>query len=146
MADRVFSSLLLIVAVGYTFIAFTVIKAPFQYDPLGPESWPRLVGIIAVVCTLYVVIRPDVSKLGVSRQTAIRLAALAVMLIAYAWLFQPLGFILSTWLFCAALCIMLGGRVLSAIAFGAIAGIAGYLICTGLLELNLPAGILSVIL
>ena len=39
MADRIFAGLLLLVTLAYGFIAFTIIKAPFQYDPLGPESW-----------------------------------------------------------------------------------------------------------
>ena len=146
MADRMFAGLLLLAAIGYTAIAFTVIRAPFQYDPLGPETWPRLIGVLAVTCSGFIMVRPDVTSLGISKKTALRVASLVILLSAYAALYRPFGFIPSTWLFCTALCLQLGGRLTAAVVFGAIAGVAGYFLCTDLLELNLPAGILSTIL
>lgn len=146
MADRIFAGLLLLVAIGYTIIAFTIIRAPFQYDPLGPESWPRLLGLASIACCIFVLLRPDVENLGIGRATVLRLLALVTMLLGYAWLFQPLGFIFSTWLFCIALSLMLGAKPLAAGAFGAAAGVIGYLVCTILLDLNLPAGILKSVL
>lgn len=143
MADRIVAALLLLVAVGYTVIAFTVIRAPFQYDPLGPESWPQLIGIAAILCLLYILVRPDVASFDVTQRTAIRILVLVCMLFAYGWAFQPLGFIFSTWLFCFGLSMMLGSRPVAATVFGGIAGIAGYIVCTVLLDLNLPAGLLA---
>lgn len=146
MADRIFSLFILSIAVGYTIMAFTVIKAPFQYDPLGPEGWPRLVGFVAIPCCLYILARPDVFSLGTNQRTFVRIGLLTVMLFAYAWLFQPAGFIISTFLFCFALSLMLGSSVLKALLFGAVTGVVGYFLCTGPLELNLPAGLLDLIL
>lgn len=141
MADRVFAGAILVIALLYTYIAFTVIEAPFQYDPLGPESWPRILGILAMACALYLVIRPDVAQLGTSTKTLGRLAVVVVLLFAYGYLFERLGFILSTWLFCATLAWMLGAAPLRAVLFGAAAGIVGFFVCTKLLELNLPVGL-----
>ena len=143
MADRIVASLLLLVAVAYTVIAFTAIRAPFQYDPLGPESWPQLIGMVSIACLAYILVRPDVASFQVTRRTGIRILALIGMLFAYGWAFQPLGFIFSTWLFCVALSLMLGAKPVSAVVFGGIAGIAGYFVCTVLLDLNLPAGLLA---
>jgi putative tricarboxylic transport membrane protein len=143
MADRIFAGILFMVALGYSFIAFTLIKAPFQYDPLGPESWPRLLGIVAMICTGYLIWRPDVARLEVTIATLGRLAILVVMLFAYAWAFQPLGFILATITFCTALSLFLGATPGRGVAFGLTAGIVGYAVCTVLLDLNLPAGILK---
>ncbi|MCE7027749.1 tripartite tricarboxylate transporter TctB family protein [Jiella avicenniae] len=144
MADRIFAGVLLLVAIGYTVIAFTVIHAPFQYDPLGPESWPRILGVVAIPCILFVLAKPDVARLGLPGKTWRRLAALIVMLFAYAYLFQPLGFILATFAFCMALSLMLGARLVPALAFSAGIGIVGYFLCTKLLDLNLPAGVLTI--
>ncbi|TDH36266.1 tripartite tricarboxylate transporter TctB family protein [Pseudohoeflea suaedae] len=144
MADRIFAGILFLVAIGYTIVAFTVIKAPFQYDPLGPESWPRILGIVALPCILFIFARPDVSRLGVPVRTWGRLAALVVMLWAYAFLFQPLGFILATFAFCMALSLMLGARLVSALVFSGAVGVLGYFVCTKLLEINLPAGVLTI--
>lgn len=146
MADRIFHSILLVIAIGYTIVAFTVIKAPFQYDPLGPESWPRLLGILAIACSAWIVIKPDIASLELTRATLSRIGLALVILSIYAYLFQPLGFVFSTWLFCIALGRMLGAGWLSSVIFGAIAGIGGYLLFTVVLDLNLPGGVLEPIL
>ena len=143
MADRIFAGVLLLVAIGYTIIAFTVIHAPFQYDPLGPESWPRILGIVAIPCILLILAKPDVASLGLPAKTWGRLAALVVMLWAYAYLFQPLGFILATFVFCMALSLMLGSKIVPALSFSLGIGVVGYFLCTRLLDLNLPAGVLT---
>jgi putative tricarboxylic transport membrane protein len=143
MADRIFAGVLLLVALGYTYIAFTVIKAPFQYDPIGPEGWPRLLGVVAILCTAYIVIRPDIASMNLSLPTLGRLGVLVVLLFAYAAAFQPLGFVLSTLVFCAILAVILGATPVKALIFGAASGVLGYFICTVLLDLNLPAGILK---
>lgn len=143
MADRLFAGLMLVCAIAYTFIAFTVIKAPFQYDPLGPESWPRILGVLAIICAARIFLRPDVENLKVNRATWLRLAGLVAMLLAYAWAFQPAGFVISTFLFCAALSLMLGASVQAALTFAAVSGVLGYIVATVLLDLNLPAGLLA---
>ena len=143
MADRIFAGVLLLVALGYSFIAFTAIKAPFQYDPIGPEGWPRLLGILASLCAGYIVLRPDIRSLHISLSTLGRLAVLVVLLFGYAAAFQPVGFVLATWVFCSILAVILGATPLRAVVFGAVSGVMGYVICTILLDLNLPAGILK---
>ena len=140
MADRIFAGVLLLVAVAYTFIAFTAISAPFQYDPLGPESWPRIIGIVAVLCAVAILVRPDIARLDVSLGTLGRLAVVVVLLMLYAGFYRPLGFIISTVLFATALSMMLGARPLPALLFGLATGIIGFFVGTILLELNLPAG------
>ena len=138
MADRIFAGVLLIVTLAYGAIAFTVISAPFQYDPLGPESWPRILAVVAFLCGLGILFRPDVQGLGVAKPTWVRLVAMLVLLLAYAELYEPLGFIASTFLFAAVVSVMLGARIHHAAFFGVAAGGLGYLLCVVLLELNLP--------
>lgn len=140
MADRIFAGVLLLVAIGYTLIAFLQLEAPFQYDPLGPETWPRILGIVSIVCLAYVIARPDIDTLSLDVRTLVRLALLTLMLFAYAWAYEIIGFILATFLFCTALAIMLGARWHHAALFGVATGVIGYVVCTILLDLNLPAG------
>ena len=71
---------------------------------------------------------------------------LIALLFGYAWMFEPFGFIIATFLFCLALSLMLGARLLSAVVFGAIVGVGGYFLSTSILDLNLPAGILRPLL
>ena len=143
MANRFFAGAILIVALCYRVIAFTLNKAPFQYDPLGPETWPRLVGIATMLCSGVLLLRPDAKVFDVPMHTFHRLVLLIVLLFAYAALFQPLGFIMATLLFCAGLGLMLGARPGPALLFGLATGVVGYFVCFRRLKLNLPGGLLG---
>lgn len=143
MADRIFAGLLLACALAYTAVALTSIRAPFQYDPLGPESWPQLLGVAASLCAFFVVLRPDVARFDATFATLGRLLVLVVMLSLYAWAFQPLGFVPATLMFCVALSLMLGARPLAAGLFGFVTSVVGYLVCVHLLDLNLPSGLVT---
>lgn len=138
MADRIFAGLLLLVTLAYGFIAFTIIKAPFQYDPLGPESWPQILSVVAVLCILGILWKPDTEHLHVAGRTWFRLGAMVVLLFAYAELYEPLGFIVSTILFGAIVARMLGAAWIRAGLFGLCAGVLGWVLCVEILDLNLP--------
>ena len=84
--------------------------------------------------------RPDADRMDVTRATWFRLAATVILLCAYAELYEPLGFILATILFGTVLCAMLGAGLMRSLVFGVAAGVAGYLLCVTLLDLNLPDG------
>ncbi|KJS41862.1 MAG: membrane protein [Roseovarius sp. BRH_c41] len=140
MADRLFASFLLIVTLAYAYIAWTLIQAPFQYDPLGPESWPRILAGAAIPCILYILWRPDAESFAVTKYTWFRIALMVVLLFAYAELYEPLGFIISTILFGTIVALTLGAPRLGALAFGLGVGVFGYLLCFTLMGLNLPEG------
>lgn len=140
MADRIFASFLLIVTLAYAYIAWALIKAPFQYDPLGPESWPRILAAAAIPCMLYILWRPDAEPFAVTKYTWFRIALMVLLLFAYAELYEPLGFIISTILFGTIVALTLGAPRVGALAFGVGIGVFGYLLCVTLMGLNLPEG------
>lgn len=140
MADRIFAGVLFVVALAYAVIAFTSIQAPFQYDPLGPESWPQLLSIIALLCIAHVIYRPDVDDIGVSKDMWFKLGFMVLLMVAYAELFERLGFVIATTLYAAAASKMLGATRKNAAIFGVISGLGGYVLCAVLLDMNLPFG------
>ncbi|MEI4471188.1 tripartite tricarboxylate transporter TctB family protein [Frigidibacter sp. MR17.24] len=140
MADRIFASVMLGVTALYGWYAVFGIRAPFQYDPLGPESWPRLLSLVAALCFAAILLRPGVASMGTGRPTWIKLGIMAVLLLGYAELLEPLGFVLATLGFGALAGRLLGAAWTRSLAFGAVAGVVGYVVCAGLLGLNLPAG------
>ncbi|MFP7571999.1 tripartite tricarboxylate transporter TctB family protein [Marivita sp. S2033] len=140
MADRIFAGVLFLVTVAYAIIAFVSISAPFQYDPLGPESWPQILSVIALLCLVHILWKPDVDGLEVNRPTIFRLLFMVALMIVYAELYEPVGFIISTILFGALTARMLGATLKHSAVFGLAAGIGGYLLCAILLDLNLPEG------
>ncbi len=146
MADRIFGTIVLLVVLAYGFIAFTVIEAPFQYDPLGPESWPQILAVCAFLCCLYVLIKPDDLKFGVAGNVLSRIGIVVVLLIAYAHFFESAGFIIATAVFCAIFSRLFGATYKECTLFGIASGVIGYVVCALLLDLNLPKGILEAIL
>ena len=138
MADRIFAGILLLVTIAYSYIAFTIIKAPFQYDPLGPESWPRILSVVALLCILGILWKPDTEHLHVAASTWFRLGAMVILLFAYAELYEPMGFIASTTLFGAVVARMLGATWLRSALFGIATGVLGWVLCVEILDLNLP--------
>ena len=142
MADRILGSIALAIILIYGYFAFTVIRAPFQYDPLGPETWPQILAAVAGLCSLYILIRPDRRGFKLGRDSLRRIAVVVVLLALYAFLYEHLGFILSTALFCGVLARMLGDSAIRAAIFGICFGSVGYFLCVKLLALNLPGGLL----
>lgn len=143
MAERAFLGGLLLLAIGYTIIAFTTIRAPIQYDPLGPESWPRILGSLALVALAIRLVRPSGVKPELVRATGVRILVTIALLFGYAALFEPLGFVLATLGFCTGLGLLLGATLQQGLMFGAATGLIGYFGATDLLDLNLPAGLLA---
>lgn len=143
MAERSFYAALLLVTLGYLYFAFFTIRAPIQYDPLGPESWPRILGCIMAISLAVRLVRPTGVIPVVARRTGIKLVVVVGLMALYALLFERLGFILSTWGFCTATTLLLGTRWPFAVLFGGLIGVIGFYFFTALLDLNLPGGVLG---
>ena len=143
MSDRIFAIISLGLFLVYGYIAFMIIEAPFQYDPLGPESWPRILAVAAILCSLYILIFPDGSRFGVAGRTLVRIGIVVVLLAAYAHFFEIAGFIIATAVFCLLFSRLFGASLKEAALFGLATGVFGHLLCVLLLDLNLPKGLLA---
>lgn len=146
MAERIFLVAALLIGGAYLAFAWTSIRAPIQYDPLGPESWPIILGGLIVAAAGLRLLRPAGARPELERRAAGRLAVVVAGLVLYAFAFERAGFVLATWGFCALVTGLLGARPLSAAAFGLCVGLLGYLLFTHALDLRLPAGLLEGVL
>ncbi|WBU64136.1 tripartite tricarboxylate transporter TctB family protein [Paracoccus aerodenitrificans] len=142
MADRVLGLALLALAIFYGAIAFTI-KAPFQYDPLGPESWPKLLSFVLGICAIIVIMKPDPDPDWGDASSLRKLAVCLAGLIVYAMAFEPLGYLLSTLIFGGLMAWYCGASLRGSAIFAAIAGIGGWVLFEHVLDLQVPAGLIS---
>ena len=94
-ADRIFGLVLIVVALGYLFSA-TSIQTSFLSDPVGPRVFPYMIGGAVLLCSLVLVIRPDINAEWPGLRTLLQLAIALAVLIAYASSVRPWGFLIPT--------------------------------------------------
>ncbi len=93
--------------------------------------------------SLYMIVRPDPDHAWPWSRTGIELLIAVVVLVLYAALLQPLGFILSTTLAVGTLCWRMGSAPVRAYLTGAASGVVVFLLFNFALDLALPLGVLS---
>lgn len=105
MSDRIAGIVMLIVSVAFGMTA-TSYKASFG-DPLGPAALPVMLSIPAGLLSLSLILRPDSNPAWATGAPLARQIATVVLLVAYALLLDPLGFLLATFI-----AVTLLGRIL----------------------------------
>ncbi|WP_020677511.1 tripartite tricarboxylate transporter TctB family protein [Geopsychrobacter electrodiphilus] len=142
MSDRIFGVLLLLLAADYSWTA-RGFDPGFMADPLGPQTFPYLLGAVLAVTALYLLLRPDPTAHWPDLPRLLQLGLVILVLLAYASLLEWLGFLIATLLTVT----MLGWRLGASLRTAILTGIGVSLVVYGLfdivLELPLPAGLLG---
>ncbi|MEM7022992.1 MAG: tripartite tricarboxylate transporter TctB family protein [Pseudomonadota bacterium] len=94
-SDRIFGLVILAVALGFIASA-TQIQTSLLADPIGPRTFPMLVGGISAICALYMILRPDPEPGWPAWHTFLKLGAALAVLVGYAYTLIPLGFLIPT--------------------------------------------------
>lgn len=94
-SDRIFGLIVTLVALAYAASA-TQIQTSFLTDPVGPKTFPILVGAVAALSGMFVVFRPDPDPEWPTLPTLGALALAIGVLVAYAYTLRPLGFLIPT--------------------------------------------------
>ena len=95
VSDRIFGAVATLVALAYIASA-TQIQTGFLADPVGPRTFPILIGAVAALCGMVIAIRPDPDPEWPELATLGALALSVVVLIGYAYALKPLGFLIPT--------------------------------------------------
>lgn len=95
ISDRIFGLVVLFVALAYIAGA-TQIQTSFLSDPVGPKAFPILIGVVASISALVMLVRPDPDPDWPAMRTLGALAVAVGVLVAYALMLKPMGFILPT--------------------------------------------------
>lgn len=139
MSDRVFGGVGVVLACFFVWQA-TTIELSFISDPIGPRTFPILIGIILGVSSLIVLIRPDAAPQWPSFERLFELGMAAAVMLAYAMLLPVLGFLIATALAAAFLTWRLGTRPVASVVTGVATAGGIYVVFHLILELSLARG------
>lgn len=126
-SDRIFGLVTLIGALAYIASALQI-ETSFMSDPVGPKTFPIIIGVIASISGLYLMIRPDDEPEWPARRSFAALGIAVIVLVAYAYSLKPLGFLIPTAIAATILSYQISPRTKPAI-------IAGFGISIGLFVL-----------
>jgi putative tricarboxylic transport membrane protein len=116
-SDRIFGLVVLCVALAFIASAFQI-QTSFLSDPVGPKSFPVIIGSIAAICALFMIVRPDPDPQWPGLATFAALTIAVVVLVGYAYALKPLGFIVPTLIAASVLSYQLRPRALPALVTG----------------------------
>jgi putative tricarboxylic transport membrane protein len=139
VSDRIFAVLWLALCAAVAWLAWKI-DAPFSYEPIGPRAFPLLLAGVMAASAAWLVAKPDREPdwpHGPARAKAI---VLVVAFVAYAFLFEWLGFPLATALVTVAVGRLFGGGWKAVAAGGAGLGIGLWYFFDKLLDVTLPLG------
>ncbi|MDA8746683.1 tripartite tricarboxylate transporter TctB family protein [Litoreibacter sp.] len=116
-SDRIFGLITLITAVAYI-AAATQIQTNFFSGEYLPKLFPVMIGVVAAICSLSIMFKPDPDPDWPMSKTWIAMGLAVVVLAFYAVLLKPLGFVLPTAIAAGVLSYQISPRVGPAIASG----------------------------
>lgn len=138
VSNQIFGLVTLIVALGYVLSA-TQIPASFLSDPVGPRTFPYMIGGVMALCGVVLTIRPDPDPDWPGLCTFGALALTVAALVAYAYLLKPLGFLIPTALAAGFLSYQISPRPVQAAATGVVLSVGLFLLFKYALGLGLFA-------
>jgi len=147
--QRIFAAVLLLACIGLALMAWPY-QAPFSYEPVGPRAFPLLMLALMGAALLYLVFRPTPivhteEEPPLDRETLIKIGVCIALLLVFAGLFEPLGFILSSILIGIPMARLYGGRWVPSIVVVILMSIGLYLLFDKAMDVPLPLGLLSVL-
>ncbi|MFF7706868.1 tripartite tricarboxylate transporter TctB family protein [Pseudomonas sp. NPDC007930] len=149
LVQRLFAAALLAVCAGLAIMAWPY-QAPFSYEPVGPRAYPLLMLGLMAVALLYLLVRPTAiahseDEPPLDRATLTKIGACTVLLLVFAGLFEPLGFILSSALIGIPMARLYGGKWLPSVVIVGAMSVLLYVLFDRVMDVPLPMGVLSVL-
>lgn len=144
LGDRFLGLGLLVLAVAYGWVAQQWPEPFGGAETVGPETFPTILAVVLAAGSIYLMIKPDPDARWPLGKTALELVVSLVVLVVYALLLEPLGFVISTTLAVGVLSWRMGAPVRSAFLTGLSSAVVVFVLFNFGLSLNLPAGLLEV--
>lgn len=144
IGDRILGLGLLVLAVAYGWAAQQWPEPFGGAEGVGPETFPTILSVVLVAGSLYLMIKPDPDAQWPLGKTALELVISLVVLVIYAMLMEPLGFVIATTLAVGTLSWRMGAAPVRAFLTGLVSAVVVFVLFNYGLDLSLPAGLLEV--
>ena len=135
-SDRIFGLVMAIVALAYIASA-AQIQTSFLSDPVGPKTFPILIGVVCAISAMFMVLKPDPERDWPVLRTFGALLFATLVLVAYAYALKPLGFILPTAVAAGVLSFQISPKAKTAILSGVGLSVGLFIIFKYALDLGL---------
>ncbi|WP_108447282.1 tripartite tricarboxylate transporter TctB family protein [Halomonas denitrificans] len=136
LGDRLAGAVLLVVAVVAWWLSHDFTSGFGQ--TIGPGAFPRLVSVPLGLLSLYLILRPGMNQRWPDRAALIRQLCLLALLMVYAGLIQPLGFLPTALLTVTLMIRLFGATWRQALPFGLLLTLGLYLLFEFALGMPLP--------
>lgn len=143
MGDRILGLGLLVLAVAYGWAAQQWPEPFGGAESVGPETFPTILSVILASGSLYLMIKPDPDAQWPVGKSAFELVVSVIVLVVYALLLEPLGFVISTTLAVGTLSWRMGATPMRAFLTGLVSAVVVFVLFNYGLSLSLPAGLLE---
>lgn len=145
MSDRILGGACVVVAAGMAWAASDYVTS-FSYEPVGPRAFPLLLAALIAICGIWLLIKPELKENTFRNVPLKPLAACVIAILLYAWFYQFLGFTIATALMSVPVGMAFGGSWLKSLIGGVVMGVVFFYLFDRVLDVVLPAGLLSPIL
>ncbi len=143
LGDRILGLGLLVLAVAYGWAAQQWPEPFGGAETVGPETFPTILSVILVAGSLYLMVKPDPDASWPVGKSALELVIAVLVLVVYAFLLEPLGFIISTTLAVGTLSWRMGAAPVRAFVTGLLSAVVVFVLFNYGLSLSLPSGLLE---
>jgi putative tricarboxylic transport membrane protein len=116
-SDRILGLVVVIGALAF-FASALQIQTSFLSDPVGPRLFPLMIAVAAFLCGLALLAKPDAEPEWPGLGGWVNMGIALAVLLAYAYLILPMGFLLSTALAAAGVSFMIEKNARNAILTG----------------------------
>jgi putative tricarboxylic transport membrane protein len=122
------------------------IEAPFAYEPVGPRAFPLLLAGIIGLCGLWLVYKGGHAVEANPPGANGRIALMMAFTVAYAFLFQWLGFVIATSLMTVFVGRLFGGGWVKCAIGGVVMSLFFFVLFDKVLDVVLPGGLLETLI
>ena len=140
MSERIFGGVLLLVSLAGIWIGWDL-QPPVSYEPVGPRAFPLLVLALLGICAVLLMLEKKSDTVWAPPPVLRRIGVLFLVVLAYALLFDKLGFVIATALMTIPVARFFGGSWKQSVAGGVGLGVGMFFFFDRLLDVALPTGL-----